>query len=371
MKILITYAATGAGHFKAAEALYSYFKDSCKQIDTRLIGILDKAAPFYRFTCNYGYLFLVKYAPLIWSWLFLLTYNRALRRFIRPILSIINYLNTRDFSRFLIEEKFDFIVSTHFLASEISGQLKKRKKINSKVITVITDFGVHPFWVCEGIDTYIAASTPTRQQLILEGVEEERIKALGIPISQKFLKQYDRFALCKKFGLGQDKFTVLITTGSFGIGPVEEIVDLLYKDAQVLAVCAHNKSLYERLRSKGYPGVYVFGFIDNIQELMAVSDIIIAKPGGLTISESLSMGLFPVFIAAIPGQETENINVLSEYDLGIYIRDAASVKDAILDFKSHPEKLRIRKENIYKIKKTDTLREICNVVCQDSAGPGC
>lgn len=371
MKVLITYAATGAGHFKAAEAVYDYFRQHCKHIDVELIGALTKTNAAFRFTCNWGYLLLVKYAPLVWYWLFWLTYNKALRKVTRTIFSAANYLNAKNFSRLLIEEKFDFIISTHFLGSEISARLKRQEKINSKLITIITDFGVHPFWICEGTDIYVAASGLTKEQLLSYGIDQGRIKVFGIPINSKFLQQYNRDSLREKFGLERNKFTVLIATGSFGIGPIEEIVDLLHQDAQILVVCASNRQLYKRLRKKNYPFVSLFGFIDNIQELMSASDIIITKPGGLTISESLSLELLPIFITAIPGQETENIRILSGYNLGLYLKDGISIRNIILELKANPDKLNKAKENIYKIRKTDTLKELCNVVCQDSPGPAC
>jgi UDP-N-acetylglucosamine:LPS N-acetylglucosamine transferase len=176
-------------------------------------------------------------------------------------------------------------------------------------------------------------------------------KELGIPIESKFLERYNKNALFEKFRLDKGKFTVLIATGSFGIGPIEAIVDSLYKDVQILAVCARNRRLYKRLKNKNYPKVRVFGYVDNIEELMAISDIIITKPGGLAISESLAMDLLPIFISAIPGQETQNLKILAHYGIGIYPKDTAAIKRIVMDYKEHPDKLRSARENISKIKK--------------------
>ena len=109
---------------------------------------------------------------------------------------------------------------------------------------------MHPFWISVGIDTYAVASDYTKEKLLFEGIEDQRIKVVGIPIDTKFSLVYDKLNLCRKFGMQPDKFTVLITTGSFGMGPIEEIVDLAYKDVQIIVVCAHNKSLYQRLKKR-------------------------------------------------------------------------------------------------------------------------
>ena len=218
---------------------------------------------------------------------------------------------------------------------------------------------------------YIVASNFSKERLILEGVQENSIKDFGIPIDTKFSKQYEKNALCKKLDIEPDKFTILISTGSFGIGQVEEIVDSLYKEVQILVVSAHNKILYARLRKRNHQNVRVFGFIDNMQELMAVSDMIITKPGGLTIAESLAMGLLPIFITAIPGQETENAKILAKKSIGINIKDVGSLKDIVLDFRGHPGKLKNMKEKINELKRPFAVKELCNVICQGSIGDTC
>lgn len=371
MKVLVVYASSGAGHFKAAEAICDYIHKHCPQIQLSSVDVLEKTNFLFKFNYRFGYSFLIRQAPLLWRWAFWLTDFRAFRIFTRAIGRFLNRLNTNEFIRFLVQEGPDVIISTHFLPSEISSGLKKAKKIKSRLITVITDFCVHPFWVSSGTDIYIVASKGTKEELIREGAGEDIIKELGIPIHSKFLKQYEKDALLRKLGLGQDKFTVLIVTGSFGLGPLEEIADLLYKEARLLVVCANNRRLYERLKNKNYPQVYIFGFVDNIEELMSVSDVVITKPGGLAISEILSMELIPIFISAIPGQEAGNVEILKKYGIGISPESISEIKQTVLDFRDHPSKLNDMKLNIRKIRKPDCLKEICNVVCQGCAGDPC
>jgi processive 1,2-diacylglycerol beta-glucosyltransferase len=366
MKIIITYASAGTGHRRAAEALYNYFKENCPTHDLKIIDILEKTNPFFKNLYCWGYPFFVNHALWLWCFGFWITYIKAFRPIIKTLVSLINQLNTRNFVQFLIQENADFIISSHFFPVEVVARLKRNQKLDSKLVTVITDFGVHPFWVLDDTDIYIVASDFSKEQLIQQGVKENKIEVLGIPIDAKFLKSFDKNILCKKFNIAPDKFTVLIVTGSFGIGKIEEAVDLLYQEVQILAVCAQNKILYARLKQKNYPGLKIFGFIDNIQELMAVSDIIITKPGGLTISESLAMDLLPIFITAIPGQETENAKVLAKKSIGINIKDIASIKDIVVDLKNHPDKLKNIKEKISKEKRPFAAKDLCNVICQDS-----
>ncbi len=362
MKILIVYASAGAGHRKAAEALYNYIKDNFPQTELLNEDVLEKTNSIYKTVYIHGYLFLVNHAKWLWGFLFWLTSIKAFEKIDSLINLIIGRINARGFSKFLIDEKPDAIISTHFLPPEIAGYLKRKKLINSKLITVITDFGVHPFWITGSTDIYAVASEYTEKILLEEGVNKNTIRVTGIPVDPKFSLNLDKVALSKKLELKPNEFTVLITTGSAGIGPVEKIVESLYNQVQIIVVCAGNKKLFNTLDEKHYPNVKVCGFIDNIQEVMAVSDVVIAKPGGLTTSEILSMEIVPLFISPIPGQETNNMKAMQSFGIGIFAKNAKKVKELVLDYRDHPEKLLAAKEIIRKIKKTHAAENIYNAI---------
>ena len=359
MKVLVVHATAGAGHTKAAEAIYKHLVSSRKDIDTKILDILDTTTPWFQFSYRRGYWLLVKLSPVVWAAGFWLTYIKALRPFTRALASVFNRINTTGFAKLLIRENPDLVISTFFLSSEIAGHLRSKGRIASRVVNVITDFGVHPFWISPGIDTYVAASDDTRRILIDEGVNAGSIRTFGIPVDEKFLRMHDKPALLNKLGL-KSAFTVLLVTGSFGIGPLEKIADSLKGEAQVLVVCARNRQLYKRLLNKQSDSLRAFGFVDNLDELMAVSDVIVTKPGGLSIAESLAMGLFPIFISAIPGQETENVRILSTRGVGITGKGVDFIKRTVAALRDDPEKLRAARIAIDKVKKPFAARDICD-----------
>lgn len=369
MKIIIAYVCAGTGHKKAALSLFNYFKENHPDLEINLIDALERTSPLFRKFYIDGYQFLVNRALWLWRFIFWQTSLRPLRKFNRAFSIFVYFLNISYFFRLLINENPDYFISTHFLPSEAAEYLKKTNRISSKIITVITDFGVHPFWITKETDIYAIASDYTKEQLILEGIEEKKIRVTGIPIEEKFLKTYERAIACEKLGIRKDSFTVLVITGSFGIGPLEEIIKLLYKDVQVLAVCAHNQRLYLRLIEKNYANTKVFGFVDNIQELMSASDIIITKPGGLSISEVLAMELVPVFISPIPGQETENVKILKNYGIGCIPKRLSEIKNIVLDYRDHPDKIALIREKIRLIKKPYAAKEVYDVIRQNSLRP--
>jgi processive 1,2-diacylglycerol beta-glucosyltransferase len=363
MRVLVTYASAGAGHRRAAEAVYEYLKENRRDLEVELTDILPLAGGFFRFFYNAGYPLLVNRATWLWGFLFWLTEWRLTRGLGRWFSSCANYVGCRRFVKYLKDKNFDFIVSTHFLNSELAANLKTRDKIKSKLITVITDFGVHPFWISEGTDLYIAASGPTKDKLISMGVAPDRIQDSGIPCSRVFTADIpDRKQAAAKLGIDAHKFTLLLMTGSFGSGPLEQIAEAFSGQAQILVVCARNKKLFARLTKRHMQDVKAFGFVNNAQELMAASDAIITKPGGLSIAELLSAGLFPIFISAIPGQEQENARVLSSYGIGCMPKDIAQICRMARELRDEPSKLKALRDAAGKAAKPFACRGISDVI---------
>ena len=362
MKVLITYASAGAGHRRAAEAIHDYLRSNRKDLTLELVDILPFTNPFLRFCYNCGYPFLVHYAVWLWGFFFWMTEFRLTRWLSRKGSLIVNYFSCRRFANYLIKEKFDFVISTHFLNSELTANLKLENKIQSKLITVVTDFGVHPFWVSKGTDLYVVASGLTKDKLLSMGISADMIQASGIPFSPSFTKTQNRVQLAGKFGIDGNKFTVLLMTGSFGSGPLEEIAESICSEVQVLIVCARNNKLFSRLQNRNLENVNVFGFVNNAEELMAVSDVIITKPGGSSIAEIMNMELFPIFISAIPGQEQENVKILASYGVGCAPKNIREIKELIVDLKNNPQKLQSLKKNIGQVAKPLACQEIASVI---------
>jgi processive 1,2-diacylglycerol beta-glucosyltransferase len=366
MKIIVVYATAGAGHKKAAQVIAGFIRQQAQAHTVVLADIVDNSSWIFRLMYLFGYDFLVNHARWIWSFLFYLTSHKAGRSFFSYLTTIVHYYNTKSFSEFLIKEEPDVVVSTHFLSSDIVAYMKRKGLLRSKLITVVTDFGVHPFWVSESTDLYCVASEATKVILAGQGVAPKNITVTGIPTDPKFSQPHDRQRISYKLGIDSRRKVVLIVTGSFGIGPIREITAALHSDYEVLAVCARNKKLYDDLSARAFPNTHVFGFVDNIDELMAVSDVIITKPGGLTISELLCMDLMPIFISAIPGQETGNIECLRNAGIG---RELVSLKNAAAQVAEYILDAQNIKDAIRRFKQTNAVSKIYDSIRTDSPGP--
>jgi len=360
MKILITHATAGAGHSKAAEAIFNGIKKHAS-FNVRCIDILDHTSPFYKKLYQKTYSLLISKFSLLWGFFFWLADIPLLLPVVQGARRVFNGYNAKAFHQFLQEENADYIITTHFFSNEIVSALKEQKKITSKLICVVTDYDVHSIWLAKNVDCYAVACDYTKNKLKSFGVPEEKIKVTGIPTDEKFSLSPDRAGLRTKLGLDPAMFTVLIATGSFGIGPIEEIIGYL-QGIQTVVICGHNQKLADKISAKKINHVKACGFVNNMQDYMMASDVLITKPGGLSISEALVVGLPLIFFSAIPGQETNNVKVLKTFGVGISGLKPYEVAQEIKTMTASPEYLQSVKDKVKKIARPNSVCDIIKLI---------
>lgn len=355
MRICVIHATAGAGHKKAAEGIYHGIK--AQGVDAQLVDALDYTNSFFKRTYPDTYAFMVTKVPFVWAFFFALLNIPLMQPLVKVVRRIYNGLNAGRLQRFLIEQKFDVIITTQFLSAEVSAYLKRTGQITSKVICVVTDFDVHRIWVNQGIDLYCGASDFTREKLISLGVAPDKAFVTGIPTDQVFGHPADKNAMRAKLGLAQDQFTVLLATGSFGMGPIEELIESL-NSFQVVVVCGHNKGLYARLQGKASTHVHVLGLVNNMHELMSAADVMVTKPGGLSVAEALVKHLPMIFFSVIPGQEEGNVAVLKKYGAGMDQMDLPQIAACVRQWHANPALLTDLKKNIAALAKPNAVADI-------------
>ena len=359
MNILVLHATAGAGHKKAAEAIFNGLKNTSHH--ARIEDSLDYTPAFFKKSYVFTYVFLVTNFPSLWQFFFGVLDIPALWPLVRLVRRVYNGANTVRLEKFLTAEQFDAVICTHFLSAEVLAHLKRNGTIRSKVVCAVTDFDVHRIWVNEGIDVYTVACDYTRDKLLALGVPADKITVTGIPTDGKFAAAYDVPALKQKLGLREGLLTVLIATGSFGMGPIAQLMRLL-KGYQLIIVCGHNKTLFKDLTVQAGADAHVMGLVDNMPELMAVADIMVTKPGGLSVAEALAMKLPMIFFSAIPGQETGNIRVLKTYGAG---QDQCPPKDIVRiidDLNASPQALQQLKSKLAVLSKPNAVADIIRLI---------
>jgi processive 1,2-diacylglycerol beta-glucosyltransferase len=317
MRILIATITAGGGHLQAAAALDEAWRAMRPRDTVEKVDLQKFFSPLHKTVHAAGYVKLVEHAPELWGMLFKQTDNPKLVRRLAKWRKTFPPGSTMRIIKYLKKFKPDVVFCTHYLPVEILG--KAREEIDGEMplaVCIVTDFEAHALWMGEAVDFYCVAAEETKARLVARGAAAENVVVTGIPISGRFSGGVDLLAVKRRYGLRDDLPTLLVLGGGFGMGPVAEILgelDKMPQEFQTLVVAGRNEELRKELavHDRKHP-THVLGFVTNMHELMAVSDLIVSKPGGLTTSEALAMGK-PIFILnPIPGQEAANSDFLLE-----------------------------------------------------------
>lgn len=357
-KIVIAYATAGIGHRKAAQAVYEALAAKDRDVEVRFIDVLEYTNLFFKKTYCTTYLFLVNKFGFLWGFFYYFFNIKAVHSLFLPLRRALHLLNSRRLVRFLVEYKPDVVVSTHFLPPDICDYVKKKYAIPIHVINIITDYKVHSFWLSDSIDTYIVGHQKVKDELINKwGIPDDSIKIFGIPVTSKFSEEHDRILLRKKLGISEKSFTVLLMSGGYGVGPVVEILRALDKASfplAAIAVAGHNKALHRKIeafRRNATIRIISLGYVDNVDELMAASDICIGKAGGISTSEAAAIGLPFVFVNPIPGQERANADLFVGLGMALGLKGIKNLREIVEGLNTSPGKMTILRERIKRVKK--------------------
>jgi processive 1,2-diacylglycerol beta-glucosyltransferase len=316
-KVIIIYSTAGLGHKKAAMAVLKAFQDKVKgAIEVEAIDLLEYASSFYRYLYTDFYIFAVTKAKWLWWMIYYIPNHPLVDLLVKPVRDFLDSLHLKKLIEKLAQENPDCIIATHFLVPGVAGALRKIKGFRAKMYAVITDYGPHSYWLSRYMDGYFVGSEFTLKEVQKRGVPPEKLVVTGIPVGEEFSRGFNNGELREAYGLAEDKKTVFLLSGGFGVGPMEEILLSLNScksDIQVITVCGHNKEVYDdidKLKSKLRYPVVLIGFTDKVAELMSLSDLMITKAGGISVTEALDARLPMILFASIPGQETWNESLL-------------------------------------------------------------
>jgi len=317
VRILIATVTAGNGHLAAAAALDEAWHAFRPDDVVERVDLGKFFSPLHRKIVSDGYVNLVNHAPELWGMMFAKTDKPKMASALNRVRAIFPSNSRLRFGRYVKDFKPDVVLCTHYFPLETLSHLRrKRGGPRPMAVSIVTDFEAHALWMDGCIDLYCVAAEETKARLVARGATPENIVVTGIPISAKFSAKLNPRALRKTLGLRDDLPVLLVPSGGFGMGPVAQILaelDKVERPFQTVVVTGRNEDLRRTLaaQDRKHP-THVLGFATNMHELMAVADLLITKPGGLTSSEALAMGR-PLFILnPIPGQEAANSDFLLE-----------------------------------------------------------
>ncbi len=364
MKVLILSVPAGGGHLQTAKALYEYLTQQ-ENTECKILDIAENVNDLAAQLVSEGYLFASTHMTTGYR----LVYNKMDKRTKKSFTAssqMLYQICGKKLFEFIESFSPDVIVSTHVFATVVLNIHEKKHRIDSKIISIVTDFTVHPMWEQTTSDYYIIASENLTPVALKKLGTAENVLPLGIPIKEEFSQKVSKQEARETLGL-KDKFTVLIMMGSMGYAnatvDLVNQLDTLDDDFSIVAVCGNNKSLKEKLDTLSTKkDLTVYGFCDNVSLLMDSCDCIVTKPGGLSTSEAMAKGIPIILANPIPGQEERNLEFMQSNGVAIGLSDEFTVDKAIYELIHNPDVKEKLIENIKRLAKPYSTRDLAELI---------
>ena len=369
MKILIFYASYGGGHLSAAKSIKQYLDENYIDADTKLVDCVEYINKGLNTITTFAYKEMAKKAPWAWGEI----YDHSQKGAMSHISSGANKFMSLKLNKLFEEFNPDIVISTHPFATQMTACLKEKGKTNCILASVMTDFASHDQWLVGSkyIDHIFVSHEGMKKDIISKGIPAKKVHATGIPLSNRFLEHFDRKEIKSSFDLDYNKKTILFFGGGeFGLGKektlkiLKAFIDNIHDEYQIIAISGKNEKMQEKFEELvgNNPNVQVYGYTNEVPELMSISDLVVTKPGGLTITEALASGLPIVVINPIPGQEVENAEFLEKKGVAIWIRKTENPNDAVKDLLENPEQIKHMKIRSKLMAKKNSTKDICRII---------
>lgn len=316
MRTLILSCNTGEGHNSCAKAITECFNahgEICDTVDS-LLFISESAS---KFISNW-HVRMYRHIPKLFKTGYKDAEDHA-SLFQKDTL-LYQYLTSGSerLYNYILDNEYDCVICTHVFPALALTDMLEKHPLPIAAAFVGTDYTCSPGTADSDLPHYFIPDEKLRDEFTACGVPSERIIASGLPVRNAFYVHGDKIHARRTLGIGEDKRYMLLTCGSMGCGPMNELTEAIAagmgENEQLTVICGSNSKLYDklRLRFSENANIRVEGHVDDMALYMRASDLYITKPGGLSTTESAVMALPMVLIDAVAGCEEHNLKFFLE-----------------------------------------------------------
>ena len=378
--VLVVHASVGSGHRSAANAIaqaMELLRDDAaeaeehgvelpRDLDIEVLDILDfgrivfdgdatasmftgATRPFYDLTWRYSFTGRFLWAGgTIWA-----------------------HVMYPKFVQYVREKKPLAIVCTHITAANVAVSARMLTKQNFPIVCVPTDYEVEGLSPHLHSDLFCVANEYMAETLRPRRVPEDRILITGIPTRPAFRKAYDRAETRARFGLPSDKRVALALAGAKLPRPyvhfrtsLDALLPYLhtFEDIHLVVVAGADEEYARHVRrvveDHGLENVTVLDYVEEMAALMAASDLVICKSGGLTVTECLCAGVPMILMGKAYGQEKANVRMLTAAGAALHVTTSRELVDTLRHVNAHPESTHAMLINASFLRKPDAALDI-------------
>lgn len=370
MRALLITASFGDGHNQAAHAVAETLRKH--DVTVKVADYTEWLNPALRSFAKFSLIQGVQKAPVLYG-----LFYRSMSR-LNPDSSLqrqLNHLGMAQFKRCLHSFRPDVVASTFPTPNGVLSEMRMNGLTHVPMAAILTDYTVHGQWVQDATDLYCVPTDTAKYELMAHSVDEDHIAVTGIPIREKFsdssASELLRRRVTHRLGehLRSDKPLILLMGGGSGLlGDINEWISVMKSiDLQFCVICGRNERLYKKLRHLHSDRVRILGYVTDVDRWMSMSDLIVTKPGGMTLTEALSMELPMLLFRPIPGQEEQNAAFALQSGVAQLAYDVKSASRLLQSFVESPEILRSMRESTKRVRVRDGAARIAELL-MDLAG---
>ena len=346
-KVLVLSCGTGGGHNSAAKAVQEAL--TLKGMQADFIEYLEIISPKLKDRVNQLYLKTTHKEGRVFKRVYHLGELYQKTNFKSPVYSL-NSLTKNKLLNYILKNGYSYVATSHLFAAQALTEIKKEYDIH--FLAIATDYVCIPFWEETNPDYLVIPNKELEESFTSRGISKEKLLPLGIPVAQRYMKNYNKKECKKELGLEETRKYVLILNGSMGFGNVEKLVQELlkeFKNVSFMVSCGSNKELLKSLTALKNRRVIPIGFTEKLEKYIASSEIVLTKPGGLTTTEVATMRKPFIHTMPIPGCENYNANFFSSREMSFKAENIEEIIEALHTLLKSTEKQHklIKNQEIY------------------------
>ena len=308
MRVLILTCNTGGGHNAVAAALAESFRRLGVSSDTEdgLSFISQKAS---RFVSKWHTRFYRRYPKLYKAGYMSAENDAESNDRDNPVYRYMAR-GARRLDRAIQDGGYDAVVCVHVIPAMMMTELRRQHETGPVFCFVATDYTCSPTVGGCTPDICVIPHEELAEEFVSCGIARETLLAAGIPVRAVFRERGDRTAARSELALPPEGRHIVLMSGSIGCGPMADIAAELEKRMErgdfASVLCGSNRQMLYALRRRGFRRVEAVGFTNRVHRYMDSADVLVSKPGGISITEAGTRGTPLLLADMVGGCETRN-----------------------------------------------------------------
>ena len=331
-RILVLTASIGSGHIKAAEAVRQELQQLWPTAQIVTVDFMARETSCLHWLMKKIYLQMLSFVPNLYDVFYKVSGGASGGTLVQGAFATVMQ---PVFVSLLRRYRPDLVICTHPFPEGAASWWKRQHHSQLPLAVVMTDYSLHQIWLYPKVDRYFMATEAMKRQMLARGFAEDSLWAAGIPIDQGLQHIAGKEVLRQQLSIPQDQPAILLMGGGLGLGGIEATLlelEQLPQRLTLLVVAGRNERLLQQgqvFAQTSHHLVKVWGYTERAHELMKASDLLITKPGALTISEAFVLGLPMLLHDPIPGPETENAVYATRHGAAVWLHPGEKLAPAV------------------------------------------